>query len=155
MAHRATRHQRSCDSEHLLLPAGQCAGHLYNPFAQAWKPDEDSLHVGTDRGVIVSQECAHLEILTHGQLREDPPALRTMRDAERQDLSWTGPIDLAALECNPSAREREHPADCFQRRSLAGAVGANQRHQFSFLDRDRNVAQRRHGTVTDGDFLKL
>ena len=51
--------------------------------------------------------------------------------------------------------ERQHAADRFQRRRLAGAIRADQRDEFALLDLDRDIAQRRHCAVADSDILKL
>jgi hypothetical protein len=41
---------------------------------------EDLLEVGCDLVLVVAQERTHLEVLAHGHVREDPPALGHLDD---------------------------------------------------------------------------
>src|SRR4030095_7297341 len=68
-------HERASDRQHLLLAAGEGAGHLRDALLQPGEQDEHALQIVGDPGVV-PQECPHDEVLAHGEAVEDAPALR-------------------------------------------------------------------------------
>ena len=94
----------------------------------------DPLAVGRDRRRVAAQIGAHLEVLLHRHVREDPPALRAMRDARRQHARRLGTGDILALEAHRPERGAHQARDRAQRRALAGAVGADQGDELPGLD---------------------
>ena len=74
----------------------------------------------------------HLQVLDHGQRREDAPPLRDERHAPRHDPVRRQPRDVVALEAHGAARAGVKPM--FVMRSeggLAGAVAAEERHDLA------------------------
>src|ERR687887_170888 len=100
-------------------------------------------------------EGAHLEVLEHAHAREQPPAFRRLGDAPLDDVVGGGMRDVAALEANPSAPRAVEPVDRAERRRLAGAVRADQRHDLARLDLDRDALQRLDRAVVGVHILDL
>src|SRR2546426_961143 len=72
------------------------------------------------------------EILLHGQVLEDVPALHDLDDSSRDDLGRILPMDRLPLPLDRAlgdvaALGPEQPGDRLQSRALAGAVGPEER----------------------------
>src|ERR1043166_7848501 len=93
-----TRHQRARDGKHLLLAARKRAARLRLPLLQDREEREGAFEVLVDLGGIVSREGAHLEVLKHGQAREDLAPLGRLADAKRDDLVRRAVLDLFVAE---------------------------------------------------------
>src|SRR5450631_1596187 len=74
------------------------------------------------------------------------PALRHMRDAEADDVLGRAAGERGAVEFDRAGRAH-HVADRAQRGGLAGAVGAEQRGQASFIEGELKTVKRLNLTV--------
>ena len=77
--------------------------------ARIGKRSKSALQVGRDRGRVAAQIAAHLQILGDAHMREDAPALRAMRDAEREDAARRRARDVLALEMMRPTAGRMRP----------------------------------------------
>src|SRR5438552_1290373 len=131
------RHEATADRAHRLLAAREGAGELALALAPAGKQRED----GLERFVApppVAATAAELEVVAHGQRREQLAPLGHVGDAARDDLRRSEPVDPRARELDAPAAARQQSGDRPERRGLAGAVGPDQRHRLavSHLERD-------------------
>ena len=88
------------------------------------------------RALVRHEVRAHLEILEHGQVREDAAPLGRHRDAARDERVRGHAGDVLAVEHRRGPLcGVEQAGDRAQRRRLAGAVGADQRDDLAGVDR--------------------
>src|SRR5919197_294575 len=152
------RHQRPADRHHLLLAARERSGLLCLALGEAREQLVNAVEILVDRlavAAVGALEGANLEVLEHAQAREQPPAFRRLGDAPLDDVVGGGMRDVAALEANPSAPRAVEPVDRAERRRLAGAVRADQRHDLARLDLDRDALQRLDRAVVGVHILDL
>ena len=64
-----------------------------------------------------------------------------MRDAKLDDRARAQPRDRLAVEEDRAGARRDKTGDRAQRGRLAGPVGAQQRDDGAFVDRERDAAQ--------------
>src|SRR5262249_10513337 len=122
--------------EHLLLPARELAAAIAAPLGKARKGLEDPL----DRpGAGPSQR--HLQIVLDREVGEDLAALGHVADTERGDLGGRHAARLPAEDLDAALARRRQPHDAAQRRRLAGAVAAEQRHDLAFADLEADAVQ--------------
>ena len=70
--------------------------------------------------------------------REDAPALGRLADAERDSLVRGHAGDVATVERDRGPADTGRtPEIVFERRGLAGAVGADERDDLALVDRER------------------
>ena len=109
---------------------------------QAREQGEHALEVGRDRRAVRPREGAELQVLEHRHPREDPPALRRLRDAQADDAVGRERVEAVAVETHATAARPHGAEDGPERRGLAGAVGADERHDLARRDGERDPAER-------------
>ena len=82
--HLRLRHQRARDGQHLLLAAGERSGVLLDALLQHREEREDPLVLRL-LDLVLAQVGAELEVVAHGEVREDAAPLGHVRDAHRRD----------------------------------------------------------------------
>ncbi|MFK4700966.1 hypothetical protein ABIF42_006560 [Bradyrhizobium diazoefficiens] len=138
-----TAHQGAADRQHLLLAAGQGSAALGVAFLQPWKQIEDAFQRRVALGIGASGGIGtHLEVLRHAHAREDAPSLRRLRDAQMRDLVGGHVGDVAAFVQDLAGTGPRLAEDGHHQRRLAGAVGADQRHDLAGIDFDVDALQR-------------
>ena len=100
-----------------------------------------------------AQVGAHLEILADGQVGEDPPPLRHLRDPARHAAIRALRRDVRALEPDPAGARLEQTAHGAQERRLPRAVRADQRDDLARLHLEVDRAQREDRAVGDRERL--
>src|SRR5207244_10832038 len=91
----------------------------------------------------------------HGHTREEPAALRRLRDPAPDDRVRRGCGDVVALEADPAAPRMVEAVDRAQRGGLPGAVRAEQRDDLSLAAVDRDSLEGVNRTVVGVDVLEL
>ena len=99
------------------------------------------------------QNRAYLEVFQNRQSREDLAALGDLPDAEVADMVRFATGDVGALEADASGARRFNAGDCADQRGLAGAVGADDRHNMAFWDFDRDAVERLRVSVEQIEVL--
>ncbi len=146
------RHQGAADCEHLLLATREHAGTDVAVRGQHRKQLIDGRELGIEPRAS-PRPRAELEVIFHRKRREDLPALRHLRDAERNACMGGQILQLPIFEPDPPGRDRLHAADRPYQRSLAGAVGAEEGDDLAGRDIDRNAVQRLDPAVAAPDVL--
>src|SRR5437867_1656089 len=139
-------HEPAPDRAHLLLAARQRPGQLPLALAQAGEEREDKL----ERVVPpppVRGAPAELEIVSDRHRGKELAPLRHVGDAPRDDLGRSETIEPRALEFDAPGAHGQKPADRPQRRGLAGAVRADQRHRLAPSHLERDAGDRRQVAV--------
>src|SRR3954447_26587725 len=142
-------HERAAHRDHLLLAAGERPRALRAPLEQPREELVDALEVLLDAGAVGALERAHLEVLEHAHAREEAPSLRRLRDSQLDDLVRGVADDRAALEADVAGAGMVQPVDRPERRRLAGAVRAEQRHDLAGPHLERDPLQRLDRAVED------
>ena len=128
-------HQRARDRQHLLLAAGQAAGRLPPSLAEDGEDGEPGCDVLRDLRRRRHRIGAQSQVLLDGEVGEGAAPLRNVGDAEADAVGGACRRDVDAVEKDRAARRnlaRQRP----QRRGLAGAVGAEQRHHVALVDHE-------------------
>ena len=139
-------HQRAADREHLLLAAGQRAGRRLPHRIEHRKQGEDARKLRFQIGVA-ARPGAEPQIVLDRQRREHLPPFRHLRDAERHPPVRGQSLDRLAVEADRAAGDRLHAGNGAQQRRLAGAVGAEQRHDLAGATSQRDAVQRLDAAV--------
>src|SRR5215218_5027848 len=139
------RHQGPADGEHLLLAAGELRAEMMIALLQPREQLVDALERPARRAGAGG--CGRDEVLVHGERREHLPALGHEADAALGDPVWCEPGERAPLEDDLAAARRNQPHDGVDRRGLAHAVAAQERHDLAGPDRKRDVEQHLRGAV--------
>ena len=155
-------HERRADRQHLPLAAREQARLAAADAGQRREVLEDRR--GHSPPVEPGDVAGHrrLEVLVDGQVLEHLAALGHQHDAEAGDVMRRPVLDAPALVEDAAlgdARvvEAEEARDGPQRRGLAGAVGAEQRHDAAARTRQRHALHRgdhavvRHLEPLDGE----
>src|SRR5204862_6827940 len=101
------------------------------PYLEQREVLEDAVVVVAHLGAVSPQMRAELEVFVNRELGADAPAFWDVSDAAAQHVLGRHPSQGAAAACDIAAPA--HPTkDRAQRRRLARAVGAEQRHDASF-----------------------
>jgi hypothetical protein len=125
------RQQRAADGDHLLLAAGQGAGHLLQALLDPRQHAEDALHVGLDGFVVAPAVGAHAQVLLDRQAGEDAAPFRHQGQALAQALVGRQLVDALAVVEQLAAGRAQGAGDGVEGGGLAGAVGPDQRHQLA------------------------
>ena len=96
---------------------------------------------------------AGLEVLAHGQQREDLAALRHIGDAAPRPLVGLHARDVLAVEQDAAAAHRLVADDGAKQRALADAVAAEHAGDLAALGGHRHLPQRLRGAVVQIDVL--
>ena len=132
-------HDRARERHALLLAAGELARQLLRVRAE--------LHQ-VERGIdalarFVSRHAPHLQaeadIRAHAHMREERVVLEHHAEAALLGLEH---VDPALVEPDAAARERQQPGQAIERRRLAAAGGAEQGHELTAADRQRELVKR-------------
>src|SRR5262249_56206086 len=83
--HARASHEGAADGQHLLLPARHGTRGLASPLGEAREEPEDLLEAFAAPGLGRADVGTHLEILEHGETREDLAALGHLHDAVLHD----------------------------------------------------------------------
>ena len=148
--------QRAGDLDDALLAERQAARELVDLVAEADALDlargfrqqfrlvgaVEPEHAG-DRAGMAAQMRADRDVLQHGHVGHQLDVLEGAGDAELDDLLRRRVVDLVAEHRDRAAGRRQHAGDQVEGGALAGAVGADQRHDLAGLDVE--------GDVVDGD----
>ena len=131
------------DRQHLLLAAGQLGALARTePLLEVGKQLEDAFERQAARPAPPAAACRFSSTV---EAREDAALLRAERDAGARDLVRRRPISSRPSNRTEPVRLADDAHDRFQRRGLAGAVAAEQRHH---LARDARRNSRRAGCAT-------
>src|SRR4030095_9378937 len=138
---RRVPHQRARDREHLLLAPGKPAGRPVSQRLEMREQVEDAIRRPRLAGAVAPRAPGDLEVLPDGQVAEDPAFLGHVADPETGDAERREPRQRPTPQCDLT-RARGHEADdALERRRLAGAVPAQQAHDLTRGDLEREVVQ--------------
>jgi hypothetical protein len=98
---------------------------------------------------VAMEERAELEVLAHGEVREDRAALGHERHAAGDHVLGRELRDVVARVLDRAGGEGQEAHDALQRRRLARAVGADHRDDLARLHVERDAAQRLDSAVPD------
>jgi hypothetical protein len=129
--HLGARHQRAAHGQHLLLAAAHRAGELLGTLLQAREDREHLVDVGVDLGLVVAREGAHLQVLGDGHAREGAATFGHHHQALLDQVPRALAADRPPMNSMSPDRHGLRAGDGLQRGGLAGAVGADQAHQFA------------------------
>src|SRR5436190_4260970 len=154
------RHQRAADRGHLLLAAGGVAGLRVAPLLEPGEVRVDLLQLLTHAGAkIPARIGSGQQVFLDCKVLEAMPAFHHLADAALHQRRRIEPVDTVALMedlalGDVAALGAQQVGDCLERGRLACAVGAEQRHDGSFLDVERHAPQDEdHVVIDDLDVL--
>src|SRR5213593_1098024 len=127
-------HERAAHREHGLLAARHRRSALPTSLGQPREEREDMVATRREVGGRPLDERAHAQILLHGHLREQAPALRHDRNAARHDLVRAESIDAGAVEPDRAGHGPHDPEDRPDQGGLPGAVRAEQARELAGPD---------------------
>ncbi len=133
--------ERGGDPEALLEAAGEGVEAGVGLAAQIGE-----VHQGVDVGVASEYPRVVPQALAHGDPVERAEVLR--EHADPPDDLGLGPGDVQPEHGDLSRRRIADRFDDLDRDALAGAVGAEERENLALVDGERNVVDRKEGTVT-------
>ena len=100
-------------------------------------------HAGDGAG-LAAQMRADRDVFQHAHVRHQFDMLEGAGDAELCHLLRRRVVDFLAEHRDRAARRGQHAGDQVEGRALAGAVGADQRHDLAGLDVEGDVVDRDH-----------
>ena len=103
---------------------------------------KSEVNVGLDTRLVIAQIGAHFEVFQHAHLRKDVTPFRNLTDAEADNFLRAQPLNGLTAKEDFAAPRRRHAGNRHQGRALACAVGADQRDDLAFVDRQRDVLER-------------
>ena len=142
-------HQRPSNRKLLLLAARQGAGQLPAPFRENREQFEHLLPGGCGGGPVAARRGAERQVLVDGKRREHAAAFRHQRHAGADDQFRPQPAHCPAVERDRARVGRDQADDGAERRGLAGAVGAEQGHDLSRIDRQTDIPDGQDRPVTN------
>ena len=143
---------RHGEGEHLLLAAREVGRPLAAARGQGGEGGQRLVdHVGVALAAAAALPGRGAQVVLHAQVGEDPLAAGHLGDAEPGDLVGRQVGDVAAVEDDGAVIGLDHPADGPQQRRLAGAVGAEQRHDLALADLDLHVGEHGDAVVADAE----
>ena len=147
-------HQGPAHGQHLLLAAGQGAGHLVLPLLQA---GEALIHVGDTLVILVggAGERAHLQIFLHGHLQEDLPPLGDQGQAHGHDLVGGDAPQALAHELDGAGVGGQQSGHRLQDGGLTRAVGPDEGDYLPLVDLEGDALDGVDGSVIDVDVVHL
>ena len=122
--------ERAADREHLLLAAGKRRALLLPALSEPGEEVVDAF----DRPAVWRGDLRQLDILLHGESRDDPPILRHQSDPGARCLVRLHLVQRFVIKPQLALPELGvvQPGDGAQRRGLAGAVASEQRDDLAF-----------------------
>ena len=147
-------HEAASDRQHLLFAAREVAGHRLAPVGQQGEHRHHPVVCLGDGLPVAVGVRPGRQVLIDGQVGEDAPTLENLRDAGTHPLRRTEMADGLAVEAHRTLRDLarvdvEQPADGPQGGRLAGAVGAQERHDVAVRHLDGQAAQDEDHLVVD------
>src|SRR5262249_15872039 len=127
-------HERAGDGEHLLLAARQRARALVPALLETREQPEDALPRPCAPPRAAPRLARHLQVLAHGQIREDPAVLRHVADAASGHAKGRQADEILASQQDAAGARRSDADDALERRRLAGAVAPEQAHDLALAD---------------------
>ena len=135
------RQQGPGDRQHLLLAAREVAGDAVDALFQAREEAEHAFEVAGHGRLVAPPVGTELEVLAHGECREDGAALGDVDEAALDDLVRRHPRDVFAVEADGAGPHRDEAGEREQGRRLARAVGADQRADLAGQDAEVDALQ--------------
>src|SRR5882672_10458595 len=148
-------HQRAPDREHLLLAARELSGRLVQPFPEPRKISVDEFQIVSDGVAVLARIGAHHQVLAHAQERKHLAPLGHVAKTEPHDLVGFHALDRLAEKFDRALLRIENAGNGLQHRGLAGAIGAQQRYDFSVRDLDTDAPDRHDRAVVTLDIAEL
>src|SRR5690625_2404189 len=148
-------HQGAAHGEHLLFPAGHGAAHLVEAFRQAREQFEHVIEVLLQLRAVLTQVGAHLQVLFHGQAREDAPVLRNDGHAAGAAFGGRHRVGPFAAEVHLAFAAADDAEDRFQGGGFAAGVAAEQADHLAAVDDHIHVVQYADGPVGGGDVVQF
>src|SRR5690625_3027666 len=148
-------HQGAAHGEHLLFPAGHGAAHLVEAFRQAREQFEHVIEVLLQLRAVLTQVGAHLQVLFHGQAREDAPVLRNDGHAAGDVFGGRHRVGPFAAEVHLAFAAADDAEDGFQGGGFAAGVAAEQADHLAAVDDHVHVVQYADGPVVGGDVVQF
>ena len=149
-------HEGAPHGEHLALSAGEGAGELPPPLAQARKEREHLLERRRDGAspLGAAKEGAEPQIVLDAHAREKLALFRHEAEPGRDARLDREAFERNAREADMALR-RQDAHDGVEQRRFSGPVGADHRGDASRFDGKRHAAHREHAAVCDGKIAKL
>ena len=94
---------------------------------------------------------AELEVFQHAERREDAPALRNVRDAERGALVRGERAHVPAPELETPRRAPDGARDRPEQCGLAGSIGADDRDELALTDLEGHLVEGAQAAVGDAE----
>ena len=147
-------HESPAHGQHLLLAAGEGARHLAAALLQPGEEAEHHLQVLGDAGVALGVG-AHLQVLLHAHLQEDPPSLGDLGQAHLHDLVGRDVGKGLAQEGDGAGPAVQQARDGIQRGGFARAVGADEGDDLTLLHLEGNVLDGVDAAVVDVEVFRF
>ena len=96
-----------------------------------------------------------LDVLPHGEPREDVGDLKRAHDAQAKDVGGAEPRHVARPEPDAPRRGRHRARDQVEQRRLAGAVGPDDRAHLARRDGEVHAAHRGEAPEAPGEAARL
>ena len=97
----------------------------------------------------LADQAVQPEMLGHRQAEEDPAVVRDVREAEPRPRGRGDTREILAAKADGAAGGLQQPGNRPQRGGLAGAVGAEKRHDLAAAHGQRQVAHDRRSVIGD------
>ena len=153
--HARPRHQCARDRELLLLSSRQRARELRRPLAQDGERREPPLRVLTEPVAVGPGDPADREVLLDRQLGEHVTTLRDERDPPPDDRLRRHAEDRRAVEPHRAGSRLQRAREGPQQRGLPRPVRAERGDDLPVRDPERDIPERDHAAVGDGEPLDL
>src|SRR3954465_14117309 len=128
------RHQAARDRHHLLLAAGEGVRELRATLPEqgkkAFEACERFVAMRAGTRVVGAEE----HVVVHAEKRKQPPALEDMGNADARSPVGRHGLNALAIETNAARHGTQQPRDRVDERGLAGAVRAEEGHDFAAAD---------------------
>ena len=134
--------QELAHGQHLLLAARECSGNLRAALLEPREAGIDHFQRILDFLFILAGERAQPQVFQHAQLLKNPPPFGHVRHAQRDDFMRRGFEQVCAIKADAAAARGDETGDGLQNRRLAGTVCANQRHNLSLANLERDALHR-------------
>ena len=139
-------HERTGDSEEVLLAAGEKTGFLLLCFVEVGEDAEDLRHARSR--FSARSKAADLEVLPHREALEDVVVLRHVDEAVAGDLVTGHPRDVHVVHGNTPRHRPEDPDEGLREGGLARSVGPDDRRHRPEVGRQRDVVDDGGAAVT-------
>jgi len=131
----------------LLLSTRKGAPRLVAAFAQARKAGEHGFHVFFHRGAVGLPVGAHFQVFPHAHRSEDAPSFGHVDQPAAHDLLRGDGADLFTAVGDAAAGRAQDAGNRVEAGGFTRAVGADERHDLTLLERKAHVFERVNGAV--------